>query len=161
YRIAEGLQLLVDRGKLGIVQLEAPVEILDLGLVGPLIGDVTDVAEHCQATIGEGRAEADRDRKLGTILAPTVEFEPGTHRPRLRRADIAGSIADMVAAVAFGYQHLDLLADQFLTAIAEQKLGLRVDELNSSLIVGDQNRVRSGFQEIAEARLAGAQIAFG
>src|SRR4029453_9050423 len=105
--------------------------------------------------------EADRDRKFGAVLAQPVEFESGPHRPCLRCADIAGSVADMAAPVAFGNQHLDLLADQFLAAIAEQQLGLRVDELNLSLIAGDQNRVWSGLQEVAEARLAGAQIAFG
>src|SRR5688500_11967885 len=103
HRIAEGLELLIDGSELGVVQLKTPIEILDLGLVRPLTGDVPDIAEDHQATVGLGWAEPDRDRKFGAVLAQSVKFDPGAHRPRDSCADVAIAMAAMCAAIAFGY----------------------------------------------------------
>src|SRR5260370_960830 len=56
----------------------------------------------------------------------------------------------MLCAEALGDQHLDGMAQQLLTRIAEQSFGLAVDQLDASLPVHDDDRVRCRFQQAAE-----------
>ena len=61
----------------------------------------------------------------------------------------------MVRAVALGYQNFHRLAEEFLAPIAEQCLGLRVDQHDTALRIGDDDGIRGQFQQRAKMCLAG------
>ena len=53
------------------------------------------------------RAEADRDRELGAILAPPEQLQPGTHGPRMRVGHVGGPMARVRATEALGEEEVD------------------------------------------------------
>ena len=77
---------------LGVEILVLPPDIL---LEVLPIGDVSDRAGDEHPLLGLERTQADLDRKLGAVLAPSVQFEARAHRPCVRIAGVALAVSDM------------------------------------------------------------------
>ena len=60
----------------------------------------------------------------------------------------------MLGAEALGHEHLDRLPEQLARGIAEQILGLGVDQEDAAVAVDDDDGVRRGLEKAAKARLA-------
>ena len=75
-------------------------------------GDVDDRGEDLRAVGGLDRREADLDRELGAVLAPTGQVEPDAHRSGDRMRHEAVAVADVAVADALGQEQLDRLADE-------------------------------------------------
>ncbi len=56
----------------------------------------------------------------------------------------------MLLVIALGQQHVHVLPQQFLAAVAEQPLGLAVDQDDPALLVHDHGAVRGGLQQAAQ-----------
>jgi hypothetical protein len=63
------------------------------------------------------------------------------------------------APKALGDEQLDPLPDQLLAAVAEQLLGLRVDQQDTAVAVDDHHRVRRRLEQTAELLLGAAALA--
>src|SRR5712675_2079762 len=64
----------------------------------------------------------------------------------------------MLAPKALGNEHLDRLTDKLVPLVAEQLLGLRVDENDAPLAIDDYDGVRSGLEESAELVLGAPAV---
>ena len=61
-------------------------------------------------------------------------------------------------AVVLGDQHLDRLAKQLVSPIAEQAFRQDVDQANRTVPVDDHHRVRGRFQRLAKGTLRAARV---
>ena len=123
------------------------------------LGDVADRRRHEQALVGLERAEADLDRELAAVLVAAEELQARAHGAGRRVAQIALHVMAVMAAEASRDQLGDAEADDLLALIAEQPLGLRVDERDVTVPVDDHHRVRRGLQQRAELALRAAEQA--
>src|SRR5438270_14077168 len=57
----------------------------------------------------------------------------------------------MLSAKAVWYQDLDFLADEFLAVEAEEFFRLRIDQNDLALLIDNDHRVWSGFQQIPKS----------
>jgi len=161
HRVAESLQLLVHRRQLGVVAQQPLVQGLDLVAGALAVGDVAHGSDDQRPLLRSHRAEADLDRKLAAVGALAEEFPALAHGAGAGCNDEGVAVTDMPAAEAFGHQDLDRLADKAVARIAEQLLGLRVDQFDAALGIGDDDRIGCRLQQGAEAGLAVAQFLFG
>src|SRR4030095_13836864 len=100
------------------------------------LGDVANRARDENAVLRLQRTRADVHRKLGTVApqAEPLSTLVGTRRVRFgeeRRA------SGPVAPTTLRDEHLSGLSQEILARIAEEDLGLRVDQHDSPAIVGD------------------------
>src|SRR5439155_18068237 len=95
----------------------------------------------------------DLDRKLGAVLAAAIELQAHPHRAHARLAEEAVAMARMLVSVALRHQELDPLLEQLAARIAEQPLGLRIDQHDASVASDDDDRIGSRFQEPPELLL--------
>ena len=116
-------------------------------------GDVAHEGGREPAVLGLERTQGDVDRKLGPVLAPARELEPGAHGARARVGEVAVALLDVVLLEPLREQLLDLAAEQLVSAVAEELLGLGVDELDCPLLVDDHDCVRGGVEQRREAIL--------
>ena len=128
-----GQRLALGRDRLGA--------LLQLARDPLALGHVADRARHHQPALGLERAEADLDRKLGAVLAQSVEVMARTHRARLRIAHVVLLVLAMMLAEAVRDQVGDGLADQLLALVAEEVLGLGIDERDVAVPIDDHHRV--------------------
>ena len=126
-----------------------------LELLGGLaaVGDVAHRGGGEIAFLGFQRREADLDREFAAVLAPPGQFQPGAHFAHLGVGEVAGAVAQVLAAQALGHQQLHRLADHLLAQVAEQALGLLVDQRDQALLVDDHHRVGRGFQQVLDLLL--------
>jgi hypothetical protein len=87
------------------------------------------------------RAEADLDRKLGAVVAASVELEVGAHLARPRIGHVPRAVREVDAAEALGDEELDGAAEQLAAVVAEELLGAPVDKADATLGVGEHDRV--------------------
>src|SRR5205807_6274637 len=100
----------------------------ELGLLAFASADVADDGGDQQAGGSGQRAQADLDRDLGAVLAAARQLQAAAHRPDARGGEVAVALAGVGVAEAFGDEDLDGLAEQLLAAVAEEDLGLVVDQ---------------------------------
>ncbi len=133
-RVAERLQLAAGRlgGLLGLRQ--RPLGALALG-------DVADGAGDEEAVHRLQGAQADLHGELGAVPAQAEELQAGAHEAHLGVGEVAGAVTRVPAAEARGDEHLHRLPEQLAAAVAEEALGLGVDEHDAPLAVDDHHRV--------------------
>ena len=100
---------------------------------------------------GLDRAQRDLDRELGSVLPPPGELQCGDRR---LTAGVVGAQVLRGLGEALDQQQLDRLADQLVARVAEQRLGLRVDEHDRAGRVDDDCSVGRGLEQVAEAVFA-------
>src|SRR6266481_1404848 len=115
--------------------------------------DVADGARYQPAVLGLDRAQADFDRKLRAVLPAAVELQARAHGANLRRCKKTGAMLRMLLTESLGYQDLDPFTQELVPRVPEERLRLRVDELDAALAIHDDHRIRCGFQQIAELAL--------
>jgi hypothetical protein len=134
-------------------------QVAELRLHLLAVGDVADRGGDQRRLLGLHRREADLGRELAAVLAAAEELEPSRHRPRLRLAEVPGPAPRVHGAELLRHQDLDRLAQQLVAPVAEQLLGLMVDEVDDAVGVDDDHRVRGRFEEAAKPGLQRALLA--
>jgi len=86
-----------------------------------------------------------------------MQLQPGVHRPHPRIGEVAAAVAAVLGLQALGHQELDRLAEQLLALVAEQPLGLAVDQTDAPLGVDDHHGVGGRLHQPAELLLGGPQ----
>ena len=94
--------------------------------------------------------EADLDRELGAVLAHREQLDAGAHRPGSRLGEVVGPMLWVGLAEAPWDEQLDQLADQLLPPVAEELLGLAVDEDDLAVAIDPHDRVGHQLQELLE-----------
>src|SRR5207245_8387650 len=89
---------------------------------------VADRAGDEDAVVGLERTEADLNGKLHAVFATSEEFEACPHRPHAAGGEKSLSMLHMADTIALRHKHLHRLSRQFLAAIVEQFLRLRINE---------------------------------
>jgi hypothetical protein len=87
------------------------------------------------------RADAEFYRKHGTVLALSVPLAIGFGRQAGGPDHLAARIAGEKLSGFLRQQHPDIPANEFVALVAEEYFSLPVDELDSSLLIGDDNGV--------------------
>jgi hypothetical protein len=136
-------------------RLDDQRELGDALLARPALADVAHGGRHQQAVAGLQRAEADLDRELAAVAAPPAGLEPGAHRAHLQVPGVPPAMRRMIPAKPLGHEHVDRAAQQFRARIAEQRLGLLVDQPDRSGLVDDHHGDGRRLQQRPE-RLLGA-----
>src|SRR5581483_4164550 len=70
--------------------------------------------------------QADLDGKLGSILAPGVQVEPGAHGTHPDILHVVLTVADVPLAEALRNQHLDAPADDLIMLVAKKGRDLAI-----------------------------------
>ena len=142
-----------DQPVVGIEQRECVLDALD-GARQPVggeprdlleahpLGDIADRRRDRLARRPELRREADLDGQLAAVLAAPVEAQPRAHRPRRGLREEAAQVRAVTGAEPLRDQELERPADQLVARVAEQRLGLHVDQLDVRVLADDDDRVR-------------------
>src|SRR5580698_2732696 len=113
-------------------------------------GDVADGAGNERPVFRGQWAEADLDRELAAIFAQAKEFQADAHGTHMRLGKKVAAMARVLSAIAFWNQHLDRVSHQFAAGVAEDLLRLRVYQRDLAVLVDNDHRVGSGFQQRAK-----------
>ena len=122
--------------------------------------DVADRRRH-QGSFGAfQRAQHDLDRKLAAVLAPRNKLDPGSDL--LRRGVFRGAqiVRDQPFRKAHRNDVRDLLAEEFVAAVAELLLRLEIEKNDFSALVHHHHRIRSRLQQPAVLALHLRQMLF-
>src|SRR3990172_8905075 len=68
----------------------------------PPLADIADNRGDERALLLPERTETDLDRELAPVLAPSVQLQPHSHRPRARGGGVARPMIDVGGAGALG-----------------------------------------------------------
>ncbi len=128
-------------------------ELADALVGGLAVADVAYRGGHEQPVAGFQRAEADLDGELAPVAAQAAELQPGAHGTHLLVGGIPAAVDRVISAEPPGDQNLDRAAEQLLARVAEQRLGLGVDQPDRPGTVHDHHRVRRRFQQRAKPLL--------
>src|SRR5271157_5140167 len=112
------------------------------------VTDVADRAQDEQSSIGVEGTKADLYREFGAIAASSVEIEIRSHAARLRGFREVCAMLVVLGAIRLGDKYFDLLADQFDTGIAKERLRLRIDLDDGSLAIDGDDGIRQRLQQI-------------
>ena len=114
------------------------------------LGDITndgDDEEVIHLVTASQRAQAHLDGEGATILAVAEELQARAHRSGMRRGHILCPMLFMDGVEMARQQHLDWSPEQQGAGVAEKHLDLVVHEQNMSGRVGDDDGIRSQFEE--------------
>ena len=106
------------------------------------------------------RAQHELDRKFAAVLAPASQLDAGTDL--LRQSVLRGAkvVSDQPLREALGNDVLDLLAEEFIAAVAELFLRLNIQQNDLAALVHHHHRVGCRFQEPAVPALHLRQMVF-
>jgi len=131
-------------------------------LVGQLaLADIGDGAEHHEPVFRLDRIEPDLDRNLSAVFTYAVEVAANAHAARFRLGHEARPMAAMQRAPRFRHQYIDGSIEQFLAPIAEQALGLGVDQHDLAAGVGHDHAARASFDRETDDLLGSQTIGHG
>jgi len=81
---------------------------------------------------------------------PSAQLQIHSNGPSLRICEEVIPVPVVDLPQHLGYQHADVLADQLLTFMAEQLLGLPVDKLDRARLVHPHQGIRHSLQHALE-----------
>src|SRR5260221_9054017 len=120
-------------------------------LLGSLaVRDVANGTGHQRALFSLQRAQTDLDREFGAVLAKAEQLEPGAHRTDFGAGEEPRAMLRVVALEPLGNELFDGLPEQFLPRVAEQLLGLRIDDFDVPVHTHNHHRVGSSIQKRSE-----------
>jgi hypothetical protein len=110
------------------------------------LGDVADRRRHEVALLGLDRRQRDFRGKLRTVAAQRRQLDAGAHGPGLGVVEVTAAVLRVDLPCLLRHEDLDQLAEQLVALVAEQPLGLRVDQRDPAGGVDGHDRVRRGLQ---------------
>ena len=135
------------------------MSLLELGL-GPLaFGDVAYGGGDEHAPVGLQRAQGDLDGELDAVVAQPVELEAHAHGADLRVGEEGIVMPRWRSRTRSGRSTSTLLADELVALVAEELLGLAVDQGDAAPGVDDDHGVGGGLEQAAKHGLG--PLAFG
>jgi hypothetical protein len=96
-------------------------------------------------------ATAVRALPLTGLKLISGKVDARAHRSWLGTPQIAGTMLAVCRAKAFGDEHLDLGTEKVFARVAEQHLGLAVDEHDAPVLVGHHRGIRRDGRGVADA----------
>ena len=114
------------------------------------LGDVADGARYEHALFGLQRAQTDLHRKLEAVLAQSIQLQPGAHRAKPGLGEVLRAVSGMLAAKPQRQQHFHRPLEQLRARVAEQPLGLRIDQHNVAFVIHDHFGVRRRLEQPPE-----------
>jgi len=90
---------------------------------------------------------------IGPVRPLAEESETGAHWPSVGLVDVTGAVVDVEDVEAFRHQHLDRLADQTVSGVAEESFSLSVHQGDPTVPLDDDHGVRRRLEERTEHRL--------
>ncbi len=103
-------------------------------LLGPFtLADVDDRCDGEETCDGLDGVQADLDGNLGAVLVQTEQIAARTHGTRLWSDKEARHVRRMVMPETGGHQQLELLTYQLGTGVAEQRLGIAIDQCDAPI----------------------------
>ena len=118
-------------------------------------GHVAPDRQQQRARLGLDDAPAHLADELGPVAAQAVGA--GREAQRVVGREVELHVARVAVAQALRPQHLDRLAEQLVVVVAEQRLGVGVDEHDPPVAAGGDRRVRQALEHRAQRGLAPAQ----
>ena len=118
-------------------------------LRAPPLRDVAHRRDRDPPALGLDGGERDLRRELASVAAPGEEGEARDHRPCAGSGGIGHAMPGM-RGEALGHQLLDGPPHQILARIAEEDLGLSVDQDDPAIRIDPQNRIGSKFEQLLE-----------
>src|SRR5579864_2295546 len=112
------------------------------------IADVANRAQHERSVLRDHWTETDLYGELSSVATSTGEIDIRTHPSGLGRLREILAVMVVLVPITLGDKHFDLLTDQFVTLIAEQLLGLRIDLNDGSITIDGNDGIRKSLQEI-------------
>ncbi len=113
--------------------------------------DVTNRARYQRPSFGPQRSDGYFRRELGSVLASPAQIQVSSNPALVRIRCVARSLICMTSTRVPGHQHLDALPEQLDALVAEELLGLSIDEHDRALLVDYDHRVGCGLQEALDA----------
>ena len=114
------------------------------------VGDVPDRGGDQDAFLGVDGGQGDLGGEGGAVAAAPGQFHPRAHRAGPRVSHVPGPSAGVDVADRVRDEHFHRLADQLVPPVAEQPLGLRVDQRDPPVAVDAHHRVRRRLQQPRE-----------
>src|SRR5881392_2107225 len=125
----------------------------------PSLGDVAHGGRDEDVATCVERRQGDVDREFGAVLASCGKLEAGTHCANAWISEVRSPMFGMRVAKPIRNEHLDVLADELLRGVAEQRMHLSVDEHYRSAPVDDHDGVRRGVEQPTEHRRGSLALA--
>ena len=116
----------------------------------PPLGHVPDRGGDQDPLLGVDGGQGDLGGEGGAVAAAPGQLHPRAHRAGRGISHVPGPVAGMDIADRIRDQHLHRLADQLVPPVAEQPLGLRVDQRDPPVGVDAYHRVRRRLQQPSE-----------
>jgi hypothetical protein len=88
------------------------------------------------------RIQANLNRKLAAVFAPSEQFPACAHCPRFRRCKEVGAVSRMRCSESFRHQKLNVSANKFVTRVAEQFFGMRIYQRDAALMIDKDRAAR-------------------
>ena len=114
------------------------------------VGNVADGGRRQGTVVPLERTQADLDRKFLPVFAAAEEGQADSHRPRVGISKKPVAVANVPLAKPLRNQKLNLLADQFVAAVAEEFFGLQVDQQNRPVTVDHHQGVGGQLNQAAK-----------
>jgi hypothetical protein len=120
-------------------------------LLGQLaFGHIANDRAHTQAVLGMYRTQADFDWKLSSVLTLRPESTAAPHRSGNRILPIFIPFWSVILTHAVRNEQFDLLPQQFLPRVSEERLRHGIHQLNAAFAVDFEDRVGRRFQQFAK-----------
>src|SRR5207248_42316 len=116
-RVGSGFE---QAAKLVFCLLEVRILFLECLFEAPALGYIPDGRSDEESILTPQWTETDFDRKLGAVLAQTVERDAGAHRSETRFREESRAMTWMIAAETRRHEHFDRLADDLVAVVSEE-----------------------------------------
>ena len=110
---------------------------------------------HCPA--GIERLQRNLDRDASSVLVQRVQLTPGCHGTRSGSGEKRMPQFSVAATQRRRYQRLDLIAEQFVTRISDERLRLLVHEHDAAAAIDNEHRNR---RRLDDRRQQGQRFVF-
>ena len=114
------------------------------------ICDVTHRTDDHNTFFSFDRTEIDIRREFASILTKCYKFGARTHGASVRLSSKSIAVSVVLLSKPLGNENFKSLVEKFVSLVAEQFLGLRVNEDNLPVRINNDHRIGRGIQKIAE-----------
>src|SRR5665647_2997006 len=111
-----------------------------------LLGHLAHRGDHQQDVPGVDGGQTDVDWEVDAILLPSAQLQIESTGPSPGICEVVLAVLGVDLPERLGHQRLDGFADQFVAVIAEQRLGLAIDEPDHALLVHPHQGIRHSLQ---------------
>ena len=128
-------------------------------LQGDAAGQVVQDARELPLAGDRDLAHRQVQRERRPVLAPSLHLTPDTDDLGPSSGQVSRQVGVVLLAIRGRHQHVDVVAEDLVRGIAEEAFGRRVEGLDASMGVDDQDGVDGRIDDRPPTRFAGAELA--